>query len=488
MHAQLRNLLLGAATLALFAAAPAQAQYGLTNQVLQLDGTGDYLNVTGTLPSFSTQLTAEAWIKTSVASGNQAIIARFNNNSNSFSDDSFQLSVANGRARWQINVGNNAANAIMINGSTFVADGNWHHVAGVYNGIHVALVVDGVIDAPQVAATTSANNPAATPLRIGAALVNGVTGFYFNGQIDEVRLWDAAHAATTIINYRLIPFRDRTGRYPVRMSWRMNGSGDTGTGNLLGNAQLVTPSTPVPVYSDTFLRLDGDQEFVRIPSSSSVRSSSAITVEAWVRPLSTGSLRSVVSKYTHNSGSNADDEYFLGFEADGRARFQISTQLGFAIVNGSENLSLDDHWHHLAGVYDGQAITLYVDGVFQQATALTGSIQNTALPVYIGATKEGVSQADSGFFHGNIDDVRIWDRALTGDELNVDVPGDEIDDGMNSCWSGPRSGLIARYLFEGDFLNRATLTTTQAGHGQPRGSAERMLFVGPRSFGQGSCH
>jgi hypothetical protein len=480
MNARIRTLLLAAVAAVIVAAAPARAQYQLTNKVLELDGSGDYFNVTGTLPNFTTQLTVEAWVKTSLATGNQAVVARFNNNSNSFSDDSFQLSVAGGRARFQVGTGSGAASAIIIDGSTFVADGNWHHLAGVYNGIHVALVVDGAIDAPQVARSTPLNNPAATPLRIGSALVNGVTGFYFCGQIDEVRLWDAALAATTIDNQKQVPYRDRSGNYPVRMAWRFNGSGDEGIGSHVGNSQLVTPATQVPLYSDTFLRLDGDQEFVRIPSSSSVRSSSAISVEAWVRPLSTGSLRSVVSKYRANSGLDSDDEYCLAIEPNGRARFQISVGTRFAIVNGLENLELDDHWHHLAGTYDGSTIKIYVDGVLEGSQSLSGQIPSTSVPVYIGAMKEGPNTpTDSDFFHGNIDDVRIWNRALSEAEIH---------DGMNSCWSGPRSGLIARYLFEADFLNRVTLSTTGLGNGSKDGTAERMLWVGYRSFGQGTCH
>ncbi len=478
MNAKRFFLPLAAVCVALFASATATAQYTLYNQVLVLNGNDAYVNIPAAtlgIPALSTKITAEAWIKTSVVNGDQAIIARFYNNSGSNTDDQFQLSVHNGRARWQISIGNQP---YLIDGATVVADGTWHHVAGVYNGIHMAIVVDGAVDAPQIAVTGSLNRAPNTALRIGAAFNGVLNGYFFNGEIDEVRLSDVAFSATDLNRNKYYPLAQRSGLYPMRQVWRFNGPEDTGLGTLTPNAQLGVPSTPVPVSVDSYIRLDGDAEFVSLDSSSDL-AAPVMTVEAWIRPLAIGTLQSVVSKYVHNSGTDADDAFFLGLEADGRPRFQVSVGNAYAFVNGPTNL-MNNRWHHLAGVFDGQRIYLYVDEMDAVTTALVGSIpSNTSSLVYIGASREGVAGDNAHFFTGYIDDVRVWSRTFTKPEIVANSP---------SCWSDLRPNLMARILFEGDFINRTDMTPTRKYWGRAAGDAERMTFVGFRSFGQGSCH
>ena len=63
-----------------------------------------------------------------------------------------------------------------------------------------------------------------------------------------------------------------------------------------------------------------------------------------------------------------------------------------------------------------QRVTLYVDGVMDQATTdqrLASSMANSA-PLYIGSERQG-----SVYFRGAIDDVRIYNRALTSQEIQA---------------------------------------------------------------------
>jgi hypothetical protein len=476
MNAKLRAFALAAAAAALFIATPAQAQHNLYNKVLQLDGNGDFVNIpAGTPPAFTTQFTVEAWISTSVATGDQAIVSRYNNNSPTDTDDAFQLTLHNGKPRFQIAPQN--APYKILDSARFVADGTWHHVAATYNGTGMRIYVDGVFDTGK-SVTGTLNDPPQTNMRIGASLDNGANGFFFNGQIDDARLWDKALTVTEISVNRNYPIRNRSGSYSIRQVWRFNGGVDTGIGTLTGNAQLVTPAVLVPVQQDSFLRLDGDQEYVLLPASSSGLSfGSAMTVEAWVRPLSSGSLRSVVSKFCHNSNSLTDDAYFLGIEANGRPRFQVSVGSAYAIVNGNASV-VNNGWHHLAGVFDGNQIRLYVDGVLQSSAPCAGSMAGAGIHVYIGASREGTSRVDADFFHGDIDDVRLWNYALGQGEIQTR---------MNSCWTDLPSGLMARYVFEGELMNRRTMNSSEAFWGRPAGAFEGMYFVGQRRIHEGSC-
>ncbi|MDX1372390.1 MAG: LamG domain-containing protein, partial [Nitrososphaeraceae archaeon] len=75
----------------------------------------------------------------------------------------------------------------------------------------------------------------------------------------------------------------------------------------------------------------------------------------------------------------------------------------------------DGNWHHAILTYDGSALTLYVDGkIVGKVNSLRASPDNTGnQPIRIGAN----SFAKDKFFTGNVDEVMIWDRALSQDEI-----------------------------------------------------------------------
>jgi hypothetical protein len=69
---------------------------------------------------------------------------------------------------------------------------------------------------------------------------------------------------------------------------------------------------------------------------------------------------------------------------------------------------LDGQWHHLAGVYTGGKVLLYIDGRLDAETE-AGAVNTTTDPVYIGSRVNSTSTRN---WIGNIDEVRIYDRAL----------------------------------------------------------------------------
>jgi beta-galactosidase len=81
-------------------------------------------------------------------------------------------------------------------------------------------------------------------------------------------------------------------------------------------------------------------------------------------------------------------------------------------VNGAVSVN-DGGWHHIAGVYDGSALRLYVDGVLDASVSSTGSISTNAYNVEIGRNAEQSGRE----FHGAIYDARIYNRALCPEEI-----------------------------------------------------------------------
>lgn len=161
------------------------------NTALNFDGTNDYIETTYSGISGATARTVEAWIKTTVnAVGNQNVIADWGDMA---LGHRFTFCVLqNNSIRIEIGGGG-------VVGTTAVNDGIWHHVAAVYDPSATnkyILYVDGVLETSGNI-TTTINTSAINNLRIGQR-VDGVN--QFEGDIDEVRVFDYARTATQILN------------------------------------------------------------------------------------------------------------------------------------------------------------------------------------------------------------------------------------------------------------------------------------------------
>jgi parallel beta-helix repeat protein len=73
----------------------------------------------------------------------------------------------------------------------------------------------------------------------------------------------------------------------------------------------------------------------------------------------------------------------------------------------------DGQWHHAAGVYDGQTISLYIDGRLDVSSTATGRINQNSWPVLVGEN----AQIPMRYWNGWIDDVRIYSSALTESQI-----------------------------------------------------------------------
>jgi hypothetical protein len=168
---------------------------------LHFDGVDDYVLTGNQGLSGTNARTIEAWIKTTVVSnpnsgGTQQVIVDWG----SFvTGGRFTFNLLFNNAI-RIEVGGNG-----LSGTVAVNDGQWHHVAVVYDPLatnQYALYVDGVLDV-QGNLTVPTNTVLGTPISIGKR-VDGAK--YFEGTIDEVRVWDVAKTAAQLNASKNIEF------------------------------------------------------------------------------------------------------------------------------------------------------------------------------------------------------------------------------------------------------------------------------------------
>ncbi|WP_283136775.1 LamG-like jellyroll fold domain-containing protein [Rhizohabitans arisaemae] len=159
------------------------------------------------------------------------------------------------------------------------------------------------------------------------------------------------------------------------------------------------------------LSFNGTNSSVTVPDSPRLRPSGGLTVEAWVNPASTAGWRTAVLKERTGGLSYA-------LYASNGSRPEGDLNLGGAdvAVRGSAPPPTGT-WTHLALTYDGAAIRLYVDGVQAGSTPRTGPINFAAA----GPLRIGGNAVWGEYFSGLIDEVRVYDRALTAAEIVEDM-------------------------------------------------------------------
>lgn len=194
---------------------------------------------------------------------------------------------------------------------------------------------------------------------------------------------------------------------------------DEGTGILAedssGNANqglLVNAPTWTRGRLGAALSFAGTDQYVRLASSASIdRLSSAATVTAWVYRLADqASFRAVVHR---QAGTGFEDAFYLGFRDNAYYASVRTPSAGAAALLGTT--AANAVWTHLGFTYDGTTVRLYVDGTERVSAAQTGIIERQSNPVTVGAGLN--SGAPDEHVEAVIDDVRLYDRALSAAEM-----------------------------------------------------------------------
>jgi hypothetical protein len=178
-----------------------------------------------------------------------------------------------------------------------------------------------------------------------------------------------------------------------------------------GNNGIISGATRTPSgkYGGALV-FNGTNAVVTISNSPTLQLSTAMTLEAWVNPLVVdSSWRDVIYK--------GQDNYYLegtsmsGSVPSAGGTFGTSHQVLYGVAALPTNT-----WTHLAATYDGTTARLYVNGVQVASQAQTGAIATSANPLQIGG-----DSFYGQFFQGTIDEVRIYNVALTTAQIQADM-------------------------------------------------------------------
>lgn len=179
------------------------------------------------------------------------------------------------------------------------------------------------------------------------------------------------------------------------------------------DATLKAGATFAPGKVGTAFSFDGTQQYAEV-SASNLQLKTAMTIEGWVYASGTpASYAGLAGTWDDNTGANCT---YLFWVLNGELELLISPD-GGSFQRATDPTPLPpDTWTHVAGTYDGTAITIYVDGVEVGHAAMTGAIATNGRPFTIGRT-DGGSTGTPNYWKGSIDELTVYDRALSAAEI-----------------------------------------------------------------------
>lgn len=209
-------------------------------------------------------------------------------------------------------------------------------------------------------------------------------------------------------------------------------------------------SMPITAYAESYVSGNAvgfnssENSYITVPDSNSLDVTNELTFEAWIKPSAGGGEWALIAgKQLNPSDGNPWYSYRLlaastnsgekGFPR--KVAFQIAPEESGETGVQSNTVVQNDVWTHVAGVYDGTSVKIYINGVLENSNLVTGNIQVSDLSLYIGKAP----WTNYNNYNGLIDEIRVWNVARTAEQISY---------GMQHTLTGNETGLAGYWKFD----------------------------------------
>ncbi|MFG3160469.1 LamG-like jellyroll fold domain-containing protein [Streptomyces sp. NPDC048232] len=394
---------------------------GTKGSAVSFDGVDDYAVTDIPTVDTSTGFAVSAWAKLSELPGQAAIVAAQPGNES----PGFELYYSQAYDRWAFNQYKSDTQSaglvrVMQPAAGGAQAGQWTHLVGTYNADtdQLQLYVNG-----SLAGTTAYDTPwdARRGLQIGAGSYHGAPDCFFPGTIDEVQVFDRPLTYTEVT--RLHRKETSTTGRPARAVFPMDEPATatqlTGRADVLDARLSGGVTTGQPGIAGKALTLNGADGFASTgrPVLDSRRS---FAISAWAKlPATKPGQAAIVA--TQAGAQRPGMELYYSPSYDRWVVNQYASDAAGAAVTRAMQpegtKSYANTWTHLVGVHDTVAnkLILYVNGT-KAGEAVLQAGWSAGGPFQIGAGSYG--GAPDTFFPGQIDDVRVFDRPVSEEEIH----------------------------------------------------------------------
>jgi hypothetical protein len=220
---------------------------------------------------------------------------------------------------------------------------------------------------------------------------------------------DAAINSTNLIDQDTVAYWDfdeGSGQY-VNDNSNFKNNGTRGGST---SAQSDDPTWVVGKFGNA-LHFDGTNDYARVPHSNILAVTGHLTIDAWVKARGSATYLAIADKYHTISGTAYGYTFYLHH---GTATLCIySGSNGFIDSVYTTSDLRDDTWHHVAGVYNGTNVSVYIDGKVERSKPWSYGPAFSTDHLGIGTRFSGLPM----YFDGRIDELRIQKRAYSATEI-----------------------------------------------------------------------
>jgi hypothetical protein len=301
-----------------------------------------------------------------------------------------------------------------------IPSGKWMYMVATYNGRtgNASIYLNDVLFASKTLNPGLDIGQTSKPFYIGNdAWQPGVSDSFY-GSIANLQLYGSVLTAGQMSQLYSSGMASLPMQNQGLLAWypldgNANDYSKYGNDGVPGNVVYTLQSQDAPYYtqslSGTGASFSGSGGNIIIGNA--VPLGSGITASAWIYPKSSnnaGGDRQVV--VGEGSSYELSINYYHRMEGD----FWIWTGSGWKVVSTPSSLN-PNSWYMLAGSYNGQDVSIYVDGVLANSIAQQGSVQDPGMQTVIGSY-ESAPYSDY-YFNGTIADVQLYSTALTTQQI-----------------------------------------------------------------------
>jgi len=390
---------------------------GRLGQALSFDGVDDYINVADSTTLNTASVTVSAWVKPStIASTRKPIVQYYYPGS---IPSGYLLANYQSAFSFCVNTGTYTGSASCggydIKTASSLSVNTWYHLVGSFDGGTKlrSIYLNGVLE--NSTSTPAGINYTDYPTRLSFEISRDYQGNAgMPGLIDDVRIYNRALSPAEVqtlytgskhrINTNVSSESSLTSGLVAHHTFdgpRLNTTTSTDSSGEGNDGTLTNGPVPVLGKLGQALSFDGSDDYVNISSLPAMTNGGSIC--AWSKLISNGSYPQVVA---YNSGGKYWELRYNGDTRIPELLWNYSTP-GEALA--SEAVSLGE-WNHLCGTASSGVVTLYVNG--EQKAQASGGTYAAPSAIQLGRRYGG------GFpFPGSIDEVRIYNRALSPAEV-----------------------------------------------------------------------
>ena len=219
--------------------------------------------------------------------------------------------------------------------------------------------------------------------------------------------------------------------------WHLNSNGsgidynDSSLNLNTGSCSSTCPTKTSGLW-DTNAALFSSGKYVDLNKKDSLNASSALTLSAWIKMTSANTNNGILFK---GALSSSQGVYSLGFFNGSSSK--LTARLNGSITEGSgqltsPNVLFPGVWQHVVFVYDGSKMYLYENGLL-----VASNNYSTPINITTETLKLGCYYNTNFCFNGAIDEVVVWNRALSASDVNtlyVSQKGNWLDNNLVGYW------------------------------------------------------